>query len=155
MERKVLKLRSNLKISGIAIIALGIWDVIKTIINAFLRKTSEESDDSVILLIMMIIIMAIVIIISIGLRIFIGYNAISEGLGKKKSIFYVVLSFFPLVMNILDCFYYFSSPIVDDYLSTIIVSLIIELTSVFVFINMIISAIRIRGLNNKIQKENL
>lgn len=106
MEAKLRKHRSRLKISGYAVIAFGLWSIIRIFLMRYFDPLSfeamlgEETDiprefyDEVVFI-------GLLVFLSVDLlyRFFVGRAAIREGNGKKRKIIY---AFFALVYGLIS-----------------------------------------------------
>ena len=142
-----------------AVIIFGAWGVLKTVFNTVLRwdyYLGIPRTDSKILqdlfMIALIAILAIATLIEMRIRIYIGRSAIRESRGEKGRNGYLVLSV------LLIFFYLFvfaglmfpSSEGGEASMSREIMYVVMDVTSMFVSIAMIVSAIKVRRLSRQI-----
>ena len=176
---KIRKLRDTLVTGGLAIIAFGIWTVIKSIFEAFtilepmigsisvenlskveaqqLKSMMEDNSLFAFFFLMILIVLAV----DLALRVYVGLSARAVGLQKKKRngkerkgivwlIFGIILaaiSIYSLIMTLIN-----TSDTLQVYSITYyVVSLFVDLTSIVVTIELVISGFRLRSLD-KTQK---
>ena len=167
---KLRKCENNLVIVGMGIMIFGLWNVAKFFSIMFFNKSylidemqnemradpataNMQVNGNILFLILFFMFFALFSIMVI-FRLFIGFSAISVGKNKRKrflyiplSIIYTILCFLDTIVEFYICFFYSSA---DSFTLEVtespIISIIIELTSAIMFIELIINSIRIRKL---------
>ena len=91
----------------------------------------------------------IMIIFTLGMHLWIGYGAVRYGKGTGHRKYYVVLSVIGIIMTLVLLPLYFwnpseGTPIIPD--DTTIASILVDITLVFAFLDMIVSTVRIDRL---------
>ena len=142
------RLQDTLSIAGTAVIAFGVWSLAKIIV--FLTLVDENVLQQLLgisdtpLTITVYVSLGIIILIDLGLRSFVGLSARAEGRGRKKKPFYLVVAAVMAIANasslaaIAFGTSFASSPL------NMIVSIIIEATSLTALVLVVHSAIRLR-----------
>ena len=157
-ERELRRYQSILSASGMAVIAFGIWSIVKTTLLV-LTRASELNLQQMIqdagapkwAIMLLLVILVPLVNIDVFLRIYVGLSARKEAAGKKKRIVYLVIAWIVLILGILSIIAFFGSSFTEDP-GDAIVTLIIEATSVFAMINLIRSAGRVRELRKTLNQ---
>lgn len=161
VEKELRKKQNRLGISGIAVIAFGLWNIAKVVINAvsspdgfhrIMKDTglsSLKSDEATLLLVVLLVVLAI----DLGLRFLVGFSARAESKGKKKSIFYLIVAAVLLAGSVISIITIFASFFADSVFDTII-AIILELSSILALLDVIVSSAGIRALKKKIAAES-
>ena len=172
---KIRKYRDTLVTGGLAITAFGIWTVIKSLMEAFtiLRplignmsfenltqvqvKQLREMDNP--LFYFLILVIFIFMVADLSVRVYVGLSARAIGLQKKKRngkerngivwlVFGVILTAFGVYSLIV------SLTSAEELLRTysimyFVVSLFVDVTSIFVTAELIVTGFKLRGLTKK------
>ena len=155
LQLRLRKNQSDLVAIGLGVIAFGVWSVIKTVLYVAFHTESVlgslEGDKYLILTFW--ILLGGVLAIGLALRLYIGLSAIAEGKGKKRKAGYIVLS---LLMSVLSFVLLAGGePMLRrDVLAqgfagaagNTAVTLMVEMTSDVLLLEMSISAIRVRRM---------
>ena len=150
MDAKARKTEVNLNTLGAGVILFGAWIFIKFALSMLIysNEIGELLTDS--MMIAANIIIWSTAVIDFIMRLYIGISARSESRGKRKSCFYIVLAgiivFFELFAVIGEIVLVF---FINESLFSYIVTLIIDITSLVIMTELMISAIRIRVMRRK------
>lgn len=154
MERELRRFQNNLLISGYAVIAFGIWSILKAVFYVFLEPDYFEGmvgwaelDEFGMGVVYFLIFFLLVI--DMLLRLFIAGRAIKEAKGKKTGTFHLYLTGILVLSSLVSLVTVFSP---DNYVYSIsdtVVSVVVELTSVYIFVELIYSSIMIRTISKK------
>lgn len=152
MEAQLRRHQNTLRIMGPGVIIIELWVILKAIAimimvpdsgTAMINTTAEDDSFYIIFSIILFLYLAI----DIGLRLFIGLSARAEGMGKKKSVAYVVFAILlALVMAVAMVFELIHLTWVTDSVITFFVSAILNLTSIWFLIQVVVASIRVRKL---------
>ena len=160
------KCQSNLIIVGTGVIALAVWDAIKTILLLVIlrnetvddiKRSSEaeaEGLSNTALFVMICIMTLIVLLIVVSARLYIGRSAIAEGRGGRGRRGYLLLACVSLLFSMVTIFsdisIYINDQIPQEYGAlrndVSLPAIIIEVTSMIMILEMVVSTIRIRKL---------
>lgn len=153
LERKYRKWQSSLLVTGKIIIAMGIWDVIRTFVDYFIRNDqSAENDPNN--TIGMRIFLFFMIAIFISIRMLVGYSAVSEGKGGKKRYLYLVISVIMIGVNVIGAISFISSMFKGLIgIDTALVSCLFDILSAVSLIEMFISSIMVKSIGKKLKEE--
>ena len=157
------KAQNNLIVVGSGTILFGAWSGLKMFGSVFMLRNETVSDfkrvvdvdytgiSNNFLFYSILVIVFVFFTIDILFRLYIGRSAIAEGRGKKKSPVYLLAAGIMITFSTLGIVKSLRAP---DEIAVIgalmprvtITSIVIELTSTIMLTEMIVSAIRIRGL---------
>lgn len=148
LQLRLRKNQSDLAAIGLGVIAFGVWSVIKTVLYVAFHTESVlgslEGDKYLILTFW--ILLGGVLAIGLALRLYIGLSAIAEGKGKKRKAGYIVLS---LLMSVLSFVLLTAGLLAQGFAGAAgntAVTLMVEMTSDVLLLEMSISAIRVRRM---------
>lgn len=148
-EIRLRRYQNLLTISGLGVIAFGAWSVLKTILLLFFRKDYLERipDDNLFRVILFVMIGGI-LLFDFAIRLFVGLSARAEGKGKKKGYAYIVIAILMALFSLASLVMIFFD---TSYTSIpeLIVSVIVEATSLIVIIELLVGAFTVK----KLQKE--
>ena len=179
MEEKIkIDLRRQehtLSIIGLGVILFGFWTIIRATMEFLLNTTMVQDEIKeffnnmdptyhgtftafharLILLLLTLFMLSI----ELGVRLYIGRSAIAVGRGKNKSILYLIAASLLCIFYILSFISYTISLFVSSSgevsLFDKLVYLVIDITSVFTLVDMIISGIQVRILRKKLSRMDL
>ena len=171
---KMRKSQNTLIITGMGVLLFGIWNVIKTMGIIFLNRavviqalkdqlelTSEDLVDMTdnILFFVFLFIMALYLSFGVITRTIVGFSAISEGKKYRHRKLYLVVCFlliFGSMSDIVNTLLYYNDETLDlfnlEAENSAIVSIIIEITSIIIIIEMLVAAFRVRYFQNNLQQ---
>lgn len=164
MQRKLRRYQSLLSISGMAVIVFGLWNILKTAMGiilspdtllASISQTVEVLPSTTIEFIVFYGVIFVFLLIELGIRLYIGLSARADSEGKKKkSIVYIVISMIVVSANIsgMACSY-FTANILNMSLIIILITIVVDITSVVAFIEMIVAAITVRSVRKQLASE--
>ena len=171
---KIRKLRDTLVTGGLAIIAFGIWTVVKSIIETFtilepmigsltakdLNQVQAEQLKSMIrdnsLFTILFFMILVFLVVDLALRLYVGLSARAIGLKKKKKngkersgiawliwgIILAAVGIYSLIISLINTGETLRIYSIVYY----VVSLFVDVTSVIVTIEVIVSGFKLRGL---------
>ena len=149
MDRNLLRNRNNLVVSGMGVIILAVWTLVKSIMYAVIRIRSlpDTIDSEYKWLVVGIAIAIIALFSAVGLvlRLIIGRSAMREGKGGKGGKAYLVLAWIVLIFDsvggTLDLLTFGSNGILDS-----VAVLAVDATTIATLINLIVSASKVRKI---------
>ena len=167
-ERELRKQRSNLVVSGTAVIFFGIWSVAKTILiltsASGLAEIEQEMHEQsagrsgqfyIILSIIFYILLAIILALDLSFRLYIGLCAISDGKQTKRRRVYTVfavifagISAVALIISIVTSGsgYFFN----ENGLLDALITLMVEMASIGAMSELAVSSIRVHRLEKRL-----
>ena len=157
------KAQNTLIVVGSGIVLFGVWTAVKMLGSFFLLKeetvaamrmlAGEGMDvlsDTAVFYITLAMVMFVMLVI-LAIRTYVGLSAISEGRGKKSRILYIPIAVIMIIFGLIS--FYINFTTVEDAgtygalsQDTTTSGLIIELTSVIMLTEMVVSAVRIKRL---------
>ena len=146
----------DLYVSGTGIIIMGAWGVIKLLLGVFLGEDRDlffEADSelgqtaAIILTTLMVGILSVLIIL---LHVHIGLNAVRAARGKEYKKSYLIWNALLLLLNIVSFIGYYDMFDDMENIDSTIASILVDLTSVYVCLIVIISANRIKKIKQVI-----
>lgn len=147
MEAKIRRTEDNLFVLGTSVIAFGLWNLIKFTVYFFFNSDDLKQAVDEKYFMFSVIVVWVIFFISFLLRCFIGLSARAEGKGKRKSVLYLVFTgIIMLVYSFLIIFEAVYFMVQFEHIFTMIVTLIIDVTSLVFLIELMINSIRIRKL---------
>ena len=164
MEKELRKCQNTLVEAGTGVILFAVWSVVK--INLYFGLSTFDFEevyhvaadfglDEKMFLIIMVIVIAAILLWQLGIRTYIGLSAAAEGKGKTKGYGYLVWAAILVVTDIQINWQAFG---VDRILAgegisvNLITSLCMELASVYVLMELLISGIRVKRLRKKMNE---
>ena len=156
-EALIRKYRANIKISGRYYIFFGIWIILRifmmlTMDRSFINYVFTPDDLAELghggMILTYIILLVVIGVPVLLIHFFVGINAIRFSKGKTRNIIFLIvaaISLFSLITGIPD---YFKKEVED----TGIASLLIDVTMVFLLLDMIYSSVRVAWLTRKQKK---
>ncbi len=143
-EVKLRKYENKLIISGLGVILFGIWSVVKSLLSFILNMNTDESYN-----VSMLVNVLIFLAIELALRLYIGMSARSEGFGRKKRYAYIVLSVIISILSFVSLLYLLYANNIESLLQYL-VSILFEATSMFAYIELVVSAFAVKKLRKEI-----
>ena len=145
----------DLYVGGLGIMVMGIWSVMKAVMQIFLSSDDysvpEIPDPTIRAVITAIVIAVIVVIMALILKVhfYIGLNAIRAAKGKNYKKGYFTAAVIMLVLLIISMNAY--SDLLEDIenIDTTIASILVDITTIYIFIIVLISADKIKKLRSK------
>jgi len=150
--------KDDLYVSGQGILVMGIWSAIKFIMQIFLMPNDDlkpDTDDPMLRVVYMavvIILVAIIMLLILRLHFYIGLNAIRAAKGKRYKKGYYFAAIILLAITVLSMTGYkdmFKKP---ENIDTTIASMLVDLTTIYIFVIVIISTNKIKTLKTKAQE---
>ncbi len=151
LQARIRRLQDTLTVVGVGVLAFGAWTLVKTMLFFFVydeqaqRQMFQITDE--ITMQTFYIVFVVFALIDLTIRLYVGLSARAEGRGKRKGVFYLIMSGLMAVSSassiILIALGNSSSPSVFDLLMTAA----IETTSFITLVLMIFCAVRLRRLS--------
>lgn len=145
----------DLNVSGAGVVVLGVWSIVRVLIELFLN-TKEYldfgSDDPDSAMMGMIVVIAIIVIVSfviMKIHLYIGLNAMRAAKGREHKGGYFVAAIIIAVLSVLSLSTYVEDLQKLDRLDTTLASMLVDITTIYIFIVVILSSIKIRKLKGE------
>lgn len=145
----------NLYVSGWGVVIMGIWSVLRPIIQFMLGSSvfsdlkSKTKNSPAAAIVIVGIFVALIMIAVLGLHLYTGLNAIKAAKGKNHKKGYLITAIITLCISLLSLIAYKDSLSITESIATLIASILVDLTTIYIFITLIVSTVKIR----KIKKE--
>ena len=156
LQIRLRKNQSTLVAVGWGVIVFGIWSVIKgVLVTAFNTETlAEVSEQGTPAVLMFWAILAVFLAIDLWLRLYVGLSAINEGKGKKKRWGYIILALFMALFGfaLLVVTVVLIGRNEEESMMRAIVSIVVDLTSGITFVEMAVSAIKVKRLERMLAR---
>lgn len=164
------KSQNTLIVVGMGTMLFSVWTVVKTLSSflllkdesvAVVKRTAGESGAALSDKLVFYVVLAgmvIAMILFLAARAFVGMSAISEGRGLRRRNGYLILASIMIILNTASFVTsFFSTKDSQEPLSvfsnnTSLSALIIELTSLIMLVELVYSAIRIRGVRKRVRQ---
>lgn len=149
-ERKMRRYQNLLTVSGLGVIIFGLWSVLKTILLLFMKEgiLSEIPDDTFVR-VMFFLILGGILLVDVLIRLYVGLSARAEGFGKKKGYGYVVIAILMALASLTSLVLIFFDTN-EQSLWELIVSVIVEATSLVVTIELLVAAFTVKKLKKEL-----
>ena len=149
-ERELRRYQNLLTVSGLGVIAFGVWSVLKTLLVFFFNKEEfgEMPEETWARVIMFVILGALLLIVFL-IHLFVGLSARAEGFGKKKGYAYIVVAILMTCMSVASIVMIFLE-IKETSIMELTVSLIVEATSLIVMIELLVAAFTVKKLRREL-----
>ena len=149
-ERKMRRYQNLLTVSGLGVIIFGLWSVLKTILLLFMKEgiLSEIPDDTFVR-VMFFLILGGILLVDVLIRLYVGLSARAEGFGKKKGYGYVVIAILMALASLTSLMLIFFDSN-EQSLWELIVSVIVEATSLVVTIELLVAAFTVKKLKKEL-----
>ena len=153
-----IQLRQNqntLVVVGMGVIAFGIWSVVKTVMLAAFNteQMTALSEQGIVFVASFWVLLGIWLAIDLWLRLYVGLSAIHEGRGRKKRKAYIVWAFFMALFSALGVVAGLAAIRFSKALGTTVVSVIVEITSCVLLVEMALSAIKVKRLSRQLEEQ--
>ena len=156
MEKQLRKNQNTLIVTGMAVVALSLWNVIKTFL--FIRLDPENYKELVKTLTggsvsqsFTTIFVFSMLGIDFLLRLYVALKANKEGRGKGNYYFYLIIAGFFVLTSVISIIYYFEPEYYSVSVSDTFLSVLFDVTSVITVIELIYSSITVKVLSHKIK----
>ncbi len=159
MDNSKVRLRryeDDLYVSGTGIIIMGAWSVVKLLLGVFLGEDRDlffEADSEpgqTAMMILTALMVGILSVLIIMLHVHIGLNAVRAARGKEYKRSYLIWNMMLLLLNIVGFIGYYDMFDDMENIDSTIASILVDLTSVYVCLIVIISANRIKKIKQVI-----
>ena len=149
-EIKMRRYQNLLTVSGLGVIIFGLWSVLKTILLLFLKEgILKELPDDTIVRVIVFAFLGGVLLVEFLIRLFVGLSARAEGFGKKKGYAYIVVAILMALASVASLVLLFFDTN-DQPIGELIVSVIVEATSLVVTIELLVAAFTVKKLKKEL-----
>lgn len=151
---KLRKYQNTLVVVGMGVIAFGIWSVIKTVMLTAFNKDemAELSAQGTAVEVVFWVMLGIMLAIDLWLRLYVGLAAIQEGRGKKRKA-YITWIFLMAFFSALGVVVGLAAIPSTTALGTTVVTVIVEITSCVLLVEMALAAIKVKRLSRRLEEQ--
>ena len=159
-KAKLRRYEDDLNVSGTGALIMGVWMLVKTLIQAMMTpifKIDMSNEDPALvpmIKVAIVVIISLLVCLSVLAHLYIGINAIRDARGKEYKKGYRKLSAFLMVLTLLGFAMY------NDLLSRTetflmsIASMIVDVTSIYIFAIILRSSGKIKQLRAEQKRED-
>ena len=150
----------DLYVSGTGIMIMGLWTVVKLTMELFLGpevKNALEAEDPAsraTVMIIIVILATVLLMFVLVIHMYIGLNAVRAAKGRPYKKGYYYMAYAALVLTVAGLFTYVDSFKDPKKIDTDLASLIVDLTTIYIFASAIISTKKIKKLKEELLREN-
>ena len=152
------KYEDDLYVSGTGVMIMGIWSVLKVVMELFFGGDIDFNIDSeelflrIAVWIIIGIFIAIFMLLILQLHFYIGVNAskAARGLKYKKGFFKAAV--FMLVLTVMGLGAYPDKLKDPESIDTTIASILVDITTIYIFVILLISTVKIKKLKEQIRE---
>lgn len=161
-KSKLRRYEDNLNVSGIGVIILGAWSIVKIFMQILLSSngemTVEEFEDGgiAVAVVVILIIVAVILLISFlifKIHLYIGLNASKDAKGQPHKKGYYVGAIIILVLSVLSFTAYFDDFKDLDNIETTLASFLVDLTTIYILGTLIYSSKMVKQLRTEKTQE--
>ena len=148
----------DLYVSGLGVTVMGIWIVLKSVMEMFMvpddgiLMDTGDPTESAVYNVLLIAGMAVVLVIALRLHFYIGLNAIRAAKGKHYKKGYYTAAIVLLVFTVISMSVYREMLEDLDNIDTTIASILVDLTTIYIFATVIISTNKIKKRKTKAEE---
>ena len=149
-EIKMRRYQNLLTVSGLGVIIFGLWTVLKTILLLFMQEDMlDDLPDGLFYRVLFFTLIGGVLLIDFLIRLFVGLSARAEGFGKKKGYGYIVVAILIAIASLASLVLIFFDT-ADRSILELIVSLIVEATSMIATVELLVAAFTVKKLKKEL-----
>ena len=156
-EVRLRKYKHMLVISGMAVIAFGVWSIVKTILyttaqwNSITEEITVPEANETLAKMVYLFMIAVTMAVEIAVRLYIGRSAIAEGKGERRRPGYIAVAFLIAFLGLALTASAIVIPGIHIELNLdLLASLFVEITSAVITFEMCWSAVRVRKLRRQL-----
>ena len=155
-KARLRRYEDDLYVSGTGVIIMGAWGVVKVILGIFLGADSElylEADSALgktAVIILTVILVGIISALIMKFHVYIGLNAVRAAKGKKYKKGYIIGTVILLLLTLSGIVGYKDLFKDIDNIDSTIASMLVDLTTAYVCVIVIISTKRINELKQSV-----
>ncbi len=145
----------DLNVSGTGVIILGAWSIIRVLIELFMNTKEylnfdgEDPDSAMMGMVLVIAIIVVVSFVIMKIHLYIGLNAMRAAKGREHKEGYFVAAIIIAVLSVLSLATYAEDLQDLDKIDTTLASILVDITTIYIFIVVIVSSIRIKKIKGE------
>ena len=145
----------DLNVSGMGVIIMGAWSIVRVLIELFLNTKEylnfegEDPESAMAGKIAVIAIIAVISFVIMKVHLYIGLNAMRAAKGRKPKGGYFIAAIIVTVLSVLSLFTYAEDFQNIEKIDTTIASMLVDITTIYIFLVVIISSVRIKRIKEE------
>lgn len=149
----------NLNVCGMGVIILGAWDILKVIMQLLLEAKDmfnidlelPEEDKAMTMFVIVFVVAILILLCSLIFlfHVYIGRNAMKDAKGLPCKKGYFIWATILLVVSLLGTTTYLDAIKEAEAVSTAIASIIVDITSIYILANLVISSRKVKKLRTE------
>ena len=154
MQDKIRKYSHDIYISGLGVVILGFWGLVKTILTITAGASQGYNPDDydgsekILVIVLFWVLITIVSAFVLCIHLFIGVNAMKVGRGERRKKRFLIVCFLLMVVTIIEIPSYFFTVTAPEAFDTILASVTVDFTMVFLLGDILYSNKQITKLKN-------
>lgn len=155
MQVELRKLQNNLVVTGSGLIIFGLWSMIKALmmflfLEEFIRLILDSVAKEKSSVFAVYIVLSVLMILIFLIYLYTGLCARSDGFGKKNRYVYIGIAILLAVLQVISIVSSFINISSGEYaILEIIVTLIVDVSLLYLLLDMIISAFRVKIIRKR------
>ena len=149
---KIRKYRDDLNVCGLSVIVLGVWSVVKAIIELFtefkndLNLEADTEAEKIFGIILVVLIFGVLAALIMWLHLYVGLNAMKAARSQPHKKKYFGVCIFLCVLTVASLGTYLEEFKDLDKIDTTLAALLVDLTTIYIYAVIIISTYKMRKL---------
>jgi hypothetical protein len=154
-KAKLRKYEDDLNVSGAGVIIMGIWSIVRILIEIFLDKKAlvelqaDEHVSDTMAIVLSLLIIALIAFIVMKIHLYIGLNAMRAAKGKEHKGGYFIAAIIFLILSVASLASYKEDLQGEDPIDVVITSMLVDLTTIYVLAVVAIATLKIKKLREK------
>ena len=155
MQDKIRKYSHDIYISGLGVVILGFWSLVKTILSVTAGVVEDynpndfEGTERILFFVFFWLFLAIASVFVLWIHLFIGVNAMKVGRGERRKKRFLIVCFLLMMFLIFGIpTYFFTSLNAPQTFDTVLAAITVDLTMVFLLGDILYSNRQITKLKN-------
>ncbi len=154
MQDKIRKYSHDIYISGLGVVILGFWSLVKTVLIITTGTIQSynfddyEGAERIMVIVIFWILMAVASGFVLLIHLFIGVNAMKVGRGERRKRRFLIVCFLLMMFTIIGIPGYFINVMSDETFDTVLASVTVDLTMIYLLGDILYSNKQISKLKN-------
>ncbi len=151
-KAKLRRYEDDLNVSGTGVIIMGAWSVVRVLIELFLNSKeylnygNEDPESAMLNIVVAIALIVIISFVIMKVHLYIGLNAMRAAKGMEHKEGYFVAAIIIAVLSVLSLYTYKDQLQIIERIDTTLASILVDITTIYIFIVVIVSSIRIKRI---------
>jgi len=142
----------DLNVSGTGVIIMGAWSVVRVLIELFMNTReylnidNEDPESAMMSIALAVAVIVVISFVIMKVHLYIGLNAMRAAKGREHKEGYFVAAIIIAVLSVLALFTYKEAFKNIESIDTTMASILVDITTIYIFIVVIVSSIRIKKI---------